>query len=151
MGEIWTQIIVPILELLLTMGGLVTIVTLTEKKSSAAIENIKAICDAALENANKVTERYERLANEYQEECGKKTVENESLRTKNEELYNTISSLHTELDNVKTERAVATMLICDKSCCTHRRPPYGQGLTYNLSSGFGDNSCKTDDNNNSNS
>lgn len=130
----FTQVILPLLELLLSVGGIVTIVTLTEKKSSAAIENIKAISDAALDNANKVTERFEKLANEYQEESMKKTQENEELRSKMEAMYNTVGDLHTQLDNVRTERAVASMLICDKSCCTHRRPPYGQGLSYDLKS-----------------
>ena len=110
----WTQVITATIE----TGGLATIlivlVTLTEKKTAAMLENAKSLSQA-----------YKELAEEYQEREAKTQA---LLDSKEAELLNQIkmnSSLRHNLDDSHTELAVAKMMYCDKQHCQERHPPFG--------------------------
>ena len=110
----WTQIITTLLTLLIPTGGLVTIFTLTEKKSSLMLENAKSLADS-----------YKDLAKEYQE----REEKTQQLLAEKEEALTTaqkiIGSLRHELDDAHTAEAVARLMYCKKAKCVDRDPPFG--------------------------
>lgn len=111
----WTAIITALITALIPTGGLVAIVTLTEKKSAAM-----------LENAKQLAESYKALADEYQEREAKTQV---LLQTKEDELLKQIrmnSGLRHSLDDAHTECAVAKLMYCRNSKCIQRDPPFGK-------------------------
>ena len=100
----WTAIITALIAALIPTGGLVAIVTLTEKKSAAM-----------LENAKQLAESYKALADEYQEREAKTQV---LLQTKEDELLKQIrmnSGLRHSLDDAHPECAVAKLMYCKNS------------------------------------
>ena len=110
----WTQV----LTALIGTGGIATVlivlVTLTEKKGAAMLENAKALAES-----------YKQLADEYQQREAKTQV---MLEAKEGELLNQIkmnSSLRHALDDAHTELAVTKLLRCNKTMCAERIPPFG--------------------------
>lgn len=110
----WTQITTTLIE----TGGLATIlivlVTLTEKKGAAMLENAKALAQS-----------YKELADEYQK---REAATNSLLADKERELLNQIkmnSSLRHSLDDAHTECAVSRLMYCKKAKCIDRDPPFG--------------------------
>ena len=116
----WTAIITALIAALIPTGGLVAIVTLTEKKSAAM-----------LENAKQLAESYKALADEYQEREAKTQV---LLQTKEDELLKQIrmnSGLRHSLDDAHTECAVAKLMYCKNSKPPQRDSPYGKAANLN--------------------
>lgn len=110
----WSSIITQAIETGGLAAILIVLVTLTEKKSAAM-----------LDNAQKLADSYQKLADEYQQ---RESATQELLRAKEVELLNQIkmnSSLRHNLDDSHTECAVANLLRCKKVKCLDREPPYG--------------------------
>lgn len=111
----WSQIISSLIE----TGGFaalfIVIITATEKKSAAILENAKALAQS-----------YKELADEYQQ----REKETQLLLTqKEDELLKQIrmnSGLRHSLDDAHTECAVAKLMYCKNSKCPQRDPPFGK-------------------------
>ena len=110
----WTTIIITILTLLISNGGLVTLVTLREKKNAAFLDNISKLIDQWQEVANDRKSR----ADELKTDLDKKDNKIDSL-------YIEIAKLRSELDHTRTSEAVARMLKCENTACLDRKPPFG--------------------------
>lgn len=110
----WTTIIITILTLLISNGGLVTLVTLKEKKTSAFLDNVTKLIDQWQE----VAEERKNRAVELKSDLDKKDAKIDAL-------YVEISKLRNELDHTRTSEAVARMIRCEKTECTQRKPPFG--------------------------
>ena len=110
----WTTIIITILTLLINNGGLVTLVTLREKKNAAFLDNISKLIDQWQEVANDRKLR----ADELKSDLDRKDAKIDSL-------YAEIAKLRGELDHTRTSEAVARMLKCENTACLDRKPPFG--------------------------
>lgn len=110
----WTAIIITIITLLISNGGLVTLVTLREKKNAAFLDNISKLIDQWQEVANDRKLR----ADELKSALDRKDAKIDSL-------YAEIAKLHGELDHTRTSEAVARMLKCENTACLDRKPPFG--------------------------
>ena len=110
----WTTIIITILTLLISNGGLVTLVTLREKKNAAFLDNISKLIDQWQEVANDRKLR----ADELKSDLDRKDAKIDSL-------YAEIAKLRSELDHTRTSEAVARMLKCENTACLDRKPPFG--------------------------
>ena len=111
----WSQIISSLIE----TGGLaalfIVIITATEKKSAAMLENAKQLAAS-----------YKELADEYQH---RETETQKLLQKKEQELLGQIkmnSGLRHSLDDAHTECAVAKLMYCKNSKCIQRDPPFGK-------------------------
>lgn len=109
----WTSIIIA----LLAGGTLTTIVTLRDKKTAAALDNVKTVVDQWQE----IAEDRKTRAEELKADLDRK----ESII---QEQWVEISELRNQLDHERTARAVAEMLKCRKTDCTDREPPFGEGV-----------------------
>ena len=119
----WTSIITALIAALIPTGGLTAIVTMRDKKTAAFLENVKALM-----------EQWQKMANEYQERIDNLKAElvrkDEIIDRKDgkiEALYHDKDELRQQLDHARTGRAVAELLKCEKTSCTDRIPPFGQG------------------------
>ena len=110
----WTTIIITILTLLISNGGLVTLVTLREKKNAAFLDNISKLIDQWQEVANDRKLR----ADELKSDLDRKDAKIDSL-------YAEIAKLRGEFDHTRTSEAVARMLKCENTACLDRKPPFG--------------------------
>ena len=111
----WSQIISSLIE----TGGLaalfIVIITATEKKSAAMLENAKQLAASSKE-----------LADEYQ---SREAETQKLLQKKEQELLGQIkmnSGLRHSLDDAHTECAVAKLMYCKNSKCPQRDPPFGK-------------------------
>ena len=111
----WSQIISSLIE----TGGLaalfIVIITATEKKSAAMLENAKQLAAS-----------YKDLADEYQ---SREAETQKLLQKKEQELLAQIkmnSGLRHSLDDAHTECAVAKLMYCRNSKCIQRDPPFGK-------------------------
>ena len=111
----WSQIISSLIE----TGGLaalfIVIITATEKKSAAMLENAKQLAAS-----------YKELADEYQH---REAETQKLLQKKEQELLGQIkmnSGLRHSLDDAHTECAVAKLMYCKNSKCIQRDPPFGK-------------------------
>ena len=111
----WSQIISSLIE----TGGLaalfIVIITATEKKSAAMLENAKQLAAS-----------YKDLADEYQ---SREAETQKLLQKKEQELLAQIkmnSGLRHSLDDAHTECAVAKLMYCKNSKCVQRDPPFGK-------------------------
>lgn len=130
----WTSIITALIAALVPTGGLTALVTMRDRKTAAFLENVKGI-----------TEQWQKMVDEKQETIDAKRAEvarmeqrldsveekyEAQLKSKDdkiESLYKTINHLRNDLDNERTARAVAELMKCEKTSCTDRIPPFGQG------------------------
>ena len=111
----WTTIITALIAALIPTGGLLAIVTMTEKKSALMLENAKQLADS-----------YKQLADEYQQ---REKETQQLLKEKEEELLKQIrmnSGLRHSLDDAHTECAVEKLMYCRNSKCPQRDPPFGK-------------------------
>ena len=111
----WTTIITALIAALVPTGGLLAIVTMTEKKSALMLENAKQLADS-----------YKQLADEYQQ---REKETQQLLKEKEDELLKQIrmnSGLRHSLDDAHTECAVAKLMYCRNSKCPQRDPPFGK-------------------------
>ncbi len=111
----WTAIITALIAALVPTGGILAIVTMTEKKSGLM-----------LENAKQLAESYKALAEEYK---NREASTQQLLKDKEDELLKQIrmnSGLRHSLDDAHTECAVAKLMYCRNSKCEKRDPPFGK-------------------------
>lgn len=110
----WTSIITALIAALIPTGGLLAIVTMTEKKSGLMLQNAKDLADS-----------YKALAEEYQ---AREAKTQQMLVEKEEALMLQVkmnSSLRHALDDSHTETAVAKIMFCKNTKCIDRDPPFG--------------------------
>ena len=119
----WAGIITALIAALIPTGGLTAIVTMRDKKTASFLENVKAI-----------TEQWQMIANERQERCGELKADLDRKDDKIEEQYREkealrqrLDSTRDDLDHCRTALAVAELMKCEKTSCTDRIPPFGQG------------------------
>lgn len=111
----WTQIITTLITILVPTGGFLGLFTIREKKT-----------ELMLQNASKLNDGWTALANERQEQLREKEAKLELKDAKIDELYRINSSLRHKLDDANTAKAVAEVLLCDKTSCVDRNPPFGR-------------------------
>ena len=104
-------------------GGLITFVTIKDKKTAAILENMQ-----------KVIEEERGLSRGYREDVTSLKAElrekDEVIRGKEDyirELHKEKSELHEKLDKANSRAAVNKLLKCHEIGCAHRRPPLGEG------------------------
>lgn len=110
----WTTIIVTVLTVLISNGGLVTLVTLKEKKTAAFLDNVTKLIDQWQEIAEERKQRVKELKDDL-----------ESKEKKIEEVIRDRSGVRDDLDHTRTSEAVAKILRCDNTSCLDRKPPFG--------------------------
>lgn len=126
----WTSIINTIIVSIFAGGGLfggihkLALVSAERRKQEQ--ENLNVFID----NTAKLIDQWQEIAEERKHRCGELKADLDKKDAKIDEQYKTISILRNELDFERTGHAVAEVLKCDKTECTERHPPYGQGLTY---------------------
>jgi predicted nuclease with TOPRIM domain len=117
--------IAEIITTLLFGGGLLTFVTIKDKKTAAILENMQKVIDELRD-----------LANSYKEEIKMLKAEIAELKngSKNQEeyiqdLHKQNSDLYEKLDKANSRAAVNKLLKCQNIGCDVRRPPLGEGAT----------------------
>lgn len=108
-----------IIEILVTAlfgGGLLTFVTLRDKKTEAMLSNME-----------KVIEELRGLAGGYREEVVSLKNELHSKEVYIDELHRKESALYEKLDKANSRAAVFKILKCTQVGCDRRIPPFGSG------------------------
>lgn len=102
----WTTIIVT----LIGSGGIVGLFLITERKTSASVENLRKQYDVLMDLFEKQQQRHDQDV------------------AKLAELYDEKAALRERLDEANTRAAINALLRCDNMGCTHREPPLGSRL-----------------------
>lgn len=108
-----------IIQLIITTlfsGGLVTFVTLRDKKTEAMLSNME-----------KVIEELRILANGYKDEVATLKKELQDKEHYIDELHRKESTLYEKLDKANSRAAVFKILNCQEVGCPNRKPPFGSG------------------------
>ena len=113
----WLTLLTTFITVLVPTGGLTAIVTLRDKKTAAALDNVKTVVDRWQE----IVEDRKTRAEELKADLDRK----EDIIQKQ---WVEISELRNSLDHARTAQAVAKMLECKKTGCTEREPPFGEGV-----------------------
>jgi len=95
-------------------GSIVSLLTVKEVKKGLKIDN-----------KEKEDNRWERLANELQDQVEKLNDRIEKKDARITELEDINSQLRSQLDDANTNLAKATLLKCDRIECSQRKPPFG--------------------------
>lgn len=113
-------------------GGILTFVTLKDKKTEAILSNMQKVIDEQREMMKHKKDMYEGIIQQKDDEIQnlRKSIElyESKLEKKDEKIdeqYRINSSLRHKLDDVNTRAAVAELMICDKVGCGDRNPPLG--------------------------
>lgn len=117
----WTEVIVTGMTLLLGGGGLLTVVTLRDKKNAAMLDNIVKL----IESNAKTNEEWKAIAAERAVRCGELKSDLDRKDNKIDTLYVDMTQMRNELDHTRTKCAVATLLKCTIVECGKRQPPLG--------------------------
>lgn len=112
----WTSILTALIAALIPTGGLTAIVTMRDKKTAAFLENVKVL-----------TEQWRGIADERTHRAEELKADLDRKEAVIQEQWREISQLRNELDDTRTARAVSELLKCEKTSCTDRIPPFGQG------------------------
>ena len=127
--------IVQLITTFLFGGGLITFVTLKDKKTEAILSNMQKVIDEQREMMKHKKEMYEAIIAQKDEEIVnlRKSVDlyEEKLEKKDEKIeeqYRIGSSLRHTLDDANTRAAIAEVMMCDKVSCGDRNPPLGTHL-----------------------
>lgn len=130
----WTQIIVA----LISSGAFLGIFLITEKKSAAVLESVDKRSATAIESAQKLGDSYQEIAQSWEHRVEQLQAE---LDRKNGEISDRdkqISEMSREIDKAHSNETVARLMICDKTACMKRRPPFGKGPDYDFRKPFPD-------------
>ena len=106
-----------IIQLIITTlfsGGLVTFVTLRDKKTEAMLSNME-----------KVIEELRILAAGYKDEVATLKKELQEKERYIDELHRKESTLYEKLDKANSRAAVFKILKCQEVGCPNRKPPFG--------------------------
>lgn len=111
-------------------GGILTFVTLKDKKTEAILSNMQKVIDEQREMMKHKKEMYESILAEKNAEIAElhanESKAEEKIERKDEkieELYKINSGLRRILDEANTAKAVAEILVCDIIGCGKRNPP----------------------------
>lgn len=113
----WASIIIAFI----TAGGFTAIFTISEKKSGMF-----------LANAREQAEEWKKIIEERNREVAELKEERDRKDKKIDALLEQVSEQSKDLDTSHSETAVAKLMICDKTGCQKRRPPFGKGLDYDF-------------------
>lgn len=117
----WTEIIITAMTLLVGGGGLVTIVTLRDKKNALVLENIQKL----ISSNSETNEEWKEIAAERTSRCSELKADLEARDNKIDSLYDEIKQLRADLDQANTDVAVARIYKCCTVGCPEREPPFG--------------------------
>ena len=124
----WSTIVIAIAGSI-SIGEIISLFTVREHKKGMKIEN-----------QQKEDERWEKLADQLQDQVEKLQTQIESLNQRLEakdariiELEDRGASLQQKLDTARTQCSIATMLRCNKISCTDRVPPISEAFTGDIS------------------
>ena len=124
----WTTIAIAIAGSI-SIGEIISLFTVKEHKKGMKIEN-----------KQKEDERWEKLADQLQDQVEKLqnqiAILNDRLEAKDGriiELEDRCASLQGKLDTSRTQCSIATMLRCNKISCTDRVPPISEAFTGDIS------------------
>lgn len=120
----WTQIVITALTLLIGGGGIVTLVTLRDRKNAALLDNILKV----IESNSRTNEEWKAIAYEWAHMCVELKGDLDRKDGKIDELRKEKETLMETLDDIRTDKAIADVLKCTKTECTERHPPFGAGL-----------------------
>lgn len=109
----WVSIIIAIIGAL-AGGGLISLLTIRETKKSMK-----------LDNAEKEDNRWEKLANELQDQNEKLNDRLDKKDALIQEKDDIISDLRSKLDETRSELVKAKMMRCSRLACPDRKPPFG--------------------------
>lgn len=104
-------------------GGLITFVTIKDKKTAAILENMQKVIEELRDLLKEYKEENRALKDELRQK-------DELLREKEDyikELHREKSDLHDKLDKANSRAAVNKLLKCHEIGCAQRRPPLGEG------------------------
>ncbi len=107
--------------LLVGGGGLVTIVTLRDRKNALVLENIQKL----ISSNSETNEEWKEIAAERASRCSELKDDLEARDDKIDSLYDEIKQLRADLDQANTDVAVARIYKCCKVGCSEREPPFG--------------------------
>lgn len=124
----WTQIIVA----LISSGAFLGIFLITEKKSAAVLESVDKRSAAAIESAQKLGDGYQEIAQSWEHRVEQLQAELDRKNDKIDERDRQISEMSREIDRAHSDEMVARLMICDKTACMKRRPPFGKGPDYDF-------------------
>lgn len=138
MEQSWPQLIIQLIELLLVGGGLVAIVTISDKKAAATLENISKIgetytalqdqmkenYDGLLEQKDKLIETLKHENTDLKEEIEAKDKKISEWTDKTQELYQQDGQRVQQIAQLK----IMNMRRCDVFNCTNRKPPLEAGI-----------------------
>lgn len=108
-----------IIEILVTAlfgGGIVTFVTLRDKKTEAMLNNME-----------KVIEELRALVNGYKQEVKDLKDELKEKERYIDELHKKESGLYEKLDKANSKAAIFRIMKCTRVDCKDRKPPFGSG------------------------
>lgn len=120
----WETIIMLIAEFLLC-GGIITIVTIKDKKTAAILDNMQKV----IEEERALAKEYKIEVDSLKEEIKSK---DEFIRKQEDyihDLHKEKSDLHEKLDKANSRAAVNKLLKCQNIGCDVRRPPLGEGAS----------------------
>lgn len=124
----WTTIVIAVVGSI-SIGEIINLFTVKEHKKGMKIEN-----------KQKEDERWEKLADQLQDQVEKLQTQIETLNNRLEakdariiELEDRGASLQQKLDTSRTQCSIATMLRCNKISCTDRVPPISEAFTGDIS------------------
>lgn len=124
----WSTIVIAIAGSI-SIGEIISLFTVREHKKGMKIEN-----------QQKEDERWEKLADQLQDQVEKLQNQIEALNERLEakdgriiELEDRCASLQQKLDTARTQCSIATMLRCNKISCTDRVPPISEAFTGDIS------------------
>lgn len=115
----WVQILSIIVAAVVPTGGITTFFLIKGKRTELEISNL-----------SQVIARWQDIAEDRKNRAVELKADLDRRDDKIDRLYGTISELRTDLDLERTARAVASMMICDKTKCGDRNPPFGQGIEH---------------------
>lgn len=113
----WLTLLTTFITVLVPTGGLTAIVTLRDKKTAAALDNVKTVVD-----------QWQEIAEDRKTRAVELKADLDRKEAIIQEQWVEISELRNALDHERTARAVAKMLECKKTGCTEREPPFGEGV-----------------------
>lgn len=114
-----TQLVSILTAALLPSGGVAALFMIRGRRKELEISNLSA-----------VIAKWQEIAEDRKNRAAELKADLDRKDGKIDALYATISEMRDTLDHTRTSLATAEMLICDKTKCTTRTPPFGSGRTY---------------------
>lgn len=119
----WVTLISTIAGTLLTGGGLVTLVTLRDRKSGAVLENLSSMVESSRDS----NAEWREIAAERERRAAELKADLDRKDAKIDRMYEEIAALRDRADRLGSEVAVLNVMRCVRLECTERRPPFGSG------------------------